>query len=201
MNNFQNRNATAVRLSSGGFSRAVANAQPNSPASEWPDWRLITAIRNEPMNILALDTLIDRYWKPLFAQCQILTVNRAQAVQLAEETWKRILREPTFLPTEAFFTYLSANAADLWRDQIRAAEVTEVIDAGQESPLELLRTAIDEKDISFVQAAVENLEALSEDEQLRLSKTIDLALGKLAPAKREVLLSHSPGVRGVIKSG
>ena len=91
-------------------------------ASELPDSQLIAAVRGDPPDEVALDALVSRYWGALYARCEMLTMNRQSASDLAQETWCRVLRARNRLDPEANFGgYLSTIATNLWRDQTRAA--------------------------------------------------------------------------------
>jgi hypothetical protein len=51
----------------------------------WTDAWLVAAIRQDPPDEEALDVIVDRYWKPLFARCQMLTLDGEKARDLAQE--------------------------------------------------------------------------------------------------------------------
>src|SRR5258708_5803956 len=53
----------------------------------WLDEWLISAARRDPPHEAAVDALVKRYWKPLFARCQMLTLNYERANDLAQEAW------------------------------------------------------------------------------------------------------------------
>ncbi|HYV32719.1 MAG TPA: hypothetical protein VEO53_16650, partial [Candidatus Binatia bacterium] len=58
----------------------------------WPDPWLVAAVRRDPPDVVALDALADRHWKPLFGRCYMLTLNRDKAADLAQQAWCRVLR-------------------------------------------------------------------------------------------------------------
>ncbi|MCI0534231.1 MAG: hypothetical protein L0Z50_03280 [Verrucomicrobiales bacterium] len=74
---------------------------PDDP--DWSDSRLIAAVRRDPPAQWALDALVDRYWKPLFGRCQMLTLNHQSASDLAQEAWCRVLRARHSLKPDGIF--------------------------------------------------------------------------------------------------
>jgi len=88
----------------------------------WQDAWLVAAVRRSPPDEGALDALAARYWKMLFARCQMLTLNHEAAADLAQDTWCRVLRSRERLrPGGNFRAYLLTIATNLWRDRQRAA--------------------------------------------------------------------------------
>src|SRR5712671_514908 len=57
----------------------------------WSDRWLIAAARRDPPDVASLDVLVDRYRKMLFGRCQMLTLEREEANDLAQEDWLRVL--------------------------------------------------------------------------------------------------------------
>ena len=88
-----------------------------------PDRWLIARVRRDPVNVHAFDALIDRHWKPLFAHCQMLTVNSEEASDLARAAWRRVLRSRRTLdPTGDLLAHLVATATDLWRKETQSLQ-------------------------------------------------------------------------------
>jgi len=69
---------------------APQTAQRDVKPSTWPDAWLISAIRRDPPDEEALNALVDRYWKKLYARCRMLTVDPDSANDLAQESWLRM---------------------------------------------------------------------------------------------------------------
>jgi RNA polymerase sigma factor (sigma-70 family) len=157
----------------------------------WKDAWLIAAIRNQNPDPLALNTLGDRYWMYLFGRCQLLTLDREKANDLAQEAWCRVLRARANLkPGGNFSSYLATIATNLWRDHYRASR--------RSGPLADNR--MESLDASFfndqggqtepLAHRIPDLKSLSPDEQTLLALDIDKALGNLTPLLREVLLAR-----------
>jgi RNA polymerase sigma factor (sigma-70 family) len=151
---------------------------------------LIDVVRREPPDEAALDVLVTRYWAALFARCELLTLDRQAASDLAQEAWCRMLRARRRLDPEGNFpAYLGTIATNLWRDRNRSAR--------REGPMAEHRmasfdTAVPTDDgESFVLAEVlPDLNALQADEQAMLKLDIDRALGRLTPQLRDVLVAR-----------
>ena len=95
---------------------------PRRGTAGWPDGRLIEAVRGDPPDDAALQALVDRYWKSLYARCHLLTQSADLAIELAQESWYRVLRArhalradgnfPGYLTTiEPASTWYSAEAS------------------------------------------------------------------------------------------
>src|SRR6266545_4955535 len=69
----------------------------------WPDRWLIAAVRRDPPDELALDTLVARHWNGLFARCHLLTLDRQKATDVAQEAWCRVLRARRTLEPDGNF--------------------------------------------------------------------------------------------------
>ena len=172
---------------------AVAAAGEGSPPrteTAWPDERLIAAVRREPPDEAALDALVGRYWKPLFARCQMLTLDRERATDLAQETWYRVLRaHQTLRPDGNFSAYLMTIAANLWRDWNRSARragpMADSRMASLDAPL-----ATDDGDTLVLADVLPDLNALEREEQALLKTEIDDALSQLSPQLRDVITSR-----------
>ena len=162
----------------------------SEPVTSWPDSWLVTAIRGEPLDVAALDALVARYWKPLFARCELLTVNRELAGDLAQETWCRLLRARHGLdPDGNFPAYITRIATNIWRDwgriSRRAGPLAEHRLASLDAEL-----ALADDDTVLLRDALADLDALPADEQIALKLDVDRALATLSPRARDVLVSR-----------
>src|SRR5688500_15338220 len=93
----------------------------NPDPSSWPDTRLIEAVRRDPPDTAALDVLADRYRRPLYGRCRLLTLDHDRASDLAQEAWCRVLRARHALrPDGNFPAYLATTAMNIWRDRHRS---------------------------------------------------------------------------------
>lgn len=161
----------------------------DTPASP-SDATLIIAVRRDPPDEVALDTLVSRYWSPLFARCELLTVNRQAASDLAQETWCRMLRARRRLdPAGNFPAYLNTIATNIWRDENRASRRAGAMSdqrlASYDAELET-----DDGDPMVLADIIPDLDALEADEQAMLKLDIDRALERLAPQLRDVLIAR-----------
>ena len=158
-----------------------------------PDRWLIAKISRALPEAQALDVLVNRHWKQLFARCQLLTVNPEEASRLAQSTWQRMLQTRlTLNPCEDFRTRLYETATDLWREQNRPLQSTVAVQANGIFNFDVTQLT------SLPSISLEELKSLSEGDQIRLEKKIDAALRSLTPKDRDALLSHfldntSPG--------
>jgi len=158
--------------------------------SLWPDPWLIAAVRRDPPDTEALDELANRYWKPLFARCQLLAVNPQKAADFAQETWCRVLRSRHALkPDGNFPAYLATIATNLWRDWYRSEQR-----AGRMADyrLESLDAAYPNESGELLALAerIPDLKSLSPADQILLTMDIDNALERLTPRLREVLVAR-----------
>jgi RNA polymerase sigma-70 factor (ECF subfamily) len=170
---------------------AAVDERP-SPRNEtaWPDEWLIAAVRREPPDETALDTLVARYWKALFARCQLLTLDRERATDLAQETWYRMLRARHTLKTDGNFSaYIMTIAANLWRDRNRsmrrAGPMAETRMASLDATLET-----EDGDTLVLADVLPDLKALETEQQALLKTDIDDALSRLSPELRDVMTSR-----------
>jgi DNA-directed RNA polymerase specialized sigma24 family protein len=190
MNNVRSQNTVDAEPQNPRAFAVVSSTQQNVMENNWTDEQLIAAMQHESPNIQALDTFIERYWKPLFAWCYMMTVNRHQAFQLGQKTWQHILGAPQLVhSTEDFCTQLVTLATDLWRDQIPADEAETAIETCPGSPFHLSPGAVKEAEISFPYTTPENLHILSKAERTELTRIVDLALGRTTPKQRDILLN------------
>jgi len=156
----------------------------------WPDSWLIAAVRRDPPDEEALDALADRYWKPLFGRCQLLTVNHQKAGDLAQDAWCRVLRARHALkPGGNFPAYLATIATNLWRDVHRSARRAGPMADYRLESLDAAPANEDGESAALVDR-IPDLKTLSPDEQSQLAMDIDKCLEHLTPLLREVLLAR-----------
>jgi RNA polymerase sigma-70 factor, ECF subfamily len=155
-----------------------------------PDSSLVAAIRRDPPDEAALDTLVARHWSALYARCELLTLDRQTASDLAQETWCRMLRARRRLdPDGNFPAYLATIATNLWRDQNRSARrAGAMADTRLASFDAVLET--DDGDPTILADVVPDLRALEADDQAMLKLDIDRALERLTPQLRDVLIAR-----------
>jgi RNA polymerase sigma-70 factor (ECF subfamily) len=168
----------------------IAASTIPSPEAAWPDTWLIAAVRREPPDEAALDVLVGRYWKALFARCQLLTLDAQKASDLAQETWCRVLRARRSLePDGNFPAYLMTIAANLWRDWNRSARRAGPM---AESQLASLDASVgpDGGERIVLGDVLPDLSALDGEDQALLKIDIDAALGRLSPQLRDVLTAR-----------
>jgi RNA polymerase sigma factor (sigma-70 family) len=157
--------------------------------SGWPDAWLINAVRREPPDAASLDVLVTRYWKTLFAHCQILTLDREAASDLAQDAWLRVLRaRSTLEPDKNFRAFIATVATNLWRDRNRAARRAGAMADSRLASLDAADPGYGES-IALVDV-VPDASTLSMDEQFLLKMDIDTALQRLDPQLRDVLVSR-----------
>jgi RNA polymerase sigma factor (sigma-70 family) len=154
------------------------------------DSELVAAIRGDPPDEEALDELARRHWKALFARCQLMTLNREQAADVAQEAWCRLLRSRGKLrPDGNFAAYLGTIALNLWRDRCRAETRAEGMAERRIASLEASVIDIDGDAVSLSNA-IPDLHALEAEQQARLMLDIDEALERLSPVLRSVLVAR-----------
>ncbi|HYD85433.1 MAG TPA: sigma-70 family RNA polymerase sigma factor, partial [Opitutus sp.] len=152
----------------------------------WPDAWLVAAIRRDPPDGESLEALAARYWRPLFGRCEMLTLHREKAADLAQEAWRRVLRNRHALkPGGNFPAYLHRVATNIWRDghraSRRAGNMAEDRLASLNAPISL------EDGTAFsLGDAIPDLRSMDAEQQRSLMADIDHALGLLAPHLREV---------------
>ncbi len=155
----------------------------------WPDARLVDAVRAEPPDAAALDALVARYWAPLHARCELLTLDREVARDIAQETWLRVLRARTALQPDANFVgYLMTIATNLCRDRHRSARRAGPLADARLASLDDAATGAD--DAPILSNVIADPDRLPPDEQLLLRIDLDRALACLEPRAREVLIAR-----------
>jgi RNA polymerase sigma-70 factor (ECF subfamily) len=156
----------------------------------WSDEWLIAAVRRDPPDVAALDVLANRYWKPLFGHCRMLTLNQEEASDLAQQAWCRVLRARHSLkPGGNFPAFLTKIATNLWRDSHRSAR--------RAGPLADHRMAslnatfyTEDGESSMLSDTLPDLSALRAEQQKLLALDLDQALEQLTPLLRDVLVSR-----------
>lgn len=167
----------------------------------WPDAWLINAVRRDQPDEEALDALVDRYWKPLYARCRMLTLDAESARDLAQEAWLRVLRARTSLqPDGNFHAYIMTIATNLWRDTnraaVRAGPAADNRMASMEAPV------VDDGGESIALGSfIADPHTLSADDQLLLEMDLDDALARLEPKLRDVLVSRYIGGESAAEIG
>jgi RNA polymerase sigma-70 factor, ECF subfamily len=157
--------------------------------SAWPDAWLVNSVRRDPPDEASLDVLVTRYWKTLFARCQILTLDREAASDLAQEAWLRVLRaRRTLEPDKSFPAFIVTVATNLWRDRNRAARRAGALADSRLASLDAT-DAGDGESIALVDV-VPDASTLSMDEKVLLKMDVDNALQRLDPRLRDVLVSR-----------
>jgi len=156
--------------------------------ANWHDSWLVAAVRCEPPDEAALDALVRRYWNRLFAHCQVLTVNREKASDLAQDAWSRVLRARHSLkPDGNFPAYLNTVATNLWRDHHRANRRAGPM---AENRLASLDAPLSEESDSALAETLPDLNSLEANEQRLLAMDIDQALLAMSPLLRDVVISR-----------
>ncbi len=167
---------------------ALPMARRGDSVRAWSDAELVTAVRGEPVDAAALDALVERYWAPLHARCELLTLDRESARDLAQETWLRLLRARASLQPESNFAgYLMTIATNLCRDRQRSARRAGAL---SDARIASLDTASSDADDLVLANVVAEPGALPRDEQLLLRIDLDRALATLTPRMREVLVAR-----------
>jgi RNA polymerase sigma factor (sigma-70 family) len=174
---------------------STAFTLPAAPANlgerdKWPDAWLIAGVRRDPPDAASLDALVGRYWKPLFARCQMLTLDREAARDLAQEAWLRVLRARRGLqPDGDFRAYVTTIAANLWRDRNRTARRAGAMSEDRIASLDAPVPAV-EGDGFALSDVLADPSTLPAEEQAVLRMDIDNALDRLTPRLRDVLLAR-----------
>jgi RNA polymerase sigma-70 factor (ECF subfamily) len=166
------------------------SAQREANPSTWPDAWLINAIRRDQPDEEALSALVNRYWKPLYARCRMLTVDPDGARDLAQESWLRVLRaRHSIEPDGHFQAYITTIATNLWRDMNRAAVRAGPMADGRIASLDSPIRADDGDSIPLINVLADP-HTLSSDDQILLEMDLDNALGRLEARLRDVLVSR-----------
>jgi DNA-directed RNA polymerase specialized sigma24 family protein len=149
------------------------------------------SLGGNPPNVLALDALIASHWKPLFARCQMMTVNPEQASNLAQAALLQILQTGCGLhPVEDFRAHLIMTATNLWRQQTQALHLVETVVAHREFSVDNVPFVAVEEEAMALGTIATDLKCLSEAEQAGLEQEIDAVLFRLTPSQRDAVLSY-----------
>lgn len=156
----------------------------------WRDAWLIAAVRHDPPDAAALDVLVQRYWKALFGRCQMLTMKRETAADLAQDTWCRVLRGRERLrPGGNFRAYLLMIATNLWRDAQRVALRAGTLADHRLASLDHEVTRGDGPAVTLAEI-LPDMEQMEAAERERLKNDLDQALGQLEALSRDVLVAR-----------
>ncbi len=172
------------------FSFSGIGARREDTPSAWPDAWLINAVRRDPLDEPALDALVGRYWKALFARCRVLTLDRESANDLAQDAWLRVIRARHLLePDGNFHAYVITVATNLWRDRNRAAQRAGPMADSRVASLDEATPNVDGETMALLDV-LPDPHTLSPDEQVLLKLDMDQALQRLDPQLRDVLVSR-----------
>ena len=156
----------------------------------WPDAWLVTAVRCEPPDVPALDALVARYWRLLYARCEMLTVDRERASDLAQETWVRVLRARRSLQPEGNVAgYLVTVATNIWRDWHRSARRAGPLGEHRMASIDAT-VPEDEGDGASLGDLLPDLHSRARTDQALLRLDIDRALARLSPRSRDLLTAR-----------
>lgn len=160
------------------------------PGGEADEDALIEAIRCDPPDAAALQTLVDRYWRTVFARCRLLTTSADDARDLAQETWCRVLRARRSLqPGGSLVGYLTTTATNLWRDRRRTAR--RAIELADHRLLSLdAPSDVASSESASLADAIPDPGSIDLASRSVLRMDLDRALDALAPRLRDVLLSR-----------
>jgi RNA polymerase sigma-70 factor (ECF subfamily) len=173
-----------------GFAQRHPDWETLLDETAWQDGWLIAAVRRDPPDVAALDTLADRYWKQLFGRCQMLTLKPEKAGDLAQQAWCRVLRaRHTLKPGGNFPAFISTVASNLWRDAHRSARRAGPLAEDRLASLDAALSG-DDGESSLLGETLPDLNALQAEEQSRLAMDIDDSLGRLTPVLRDVVVSR-----------
>jgi len=155
----------------------------------WPDAWLVAAARREPPEMDALNTLVSRHWKRLFATCRLLTLDREAAADLAQQTWCRVLRARRELrPGGNFPAYVKATATNLWRDARRSTR--RAGDLASNRLVSLSAPVSGDGEGGIIADIVPDDHARHTDAALLRALDVDEALKQLPPHLHDVLVSR-----------
>ncbi len=169
---------------------AVVVGEAGEGVAEWSDARLVEAVRHDPPDRAALDALAERHWKALFGRCQLLTLDRQRAADLAQEAWCRVLRSRHRLKPEGNFpAYLAMIALNLWRDACRADQRAGPMAERRLASLDAELPGDDSAGASLADI-LPDLASLEAEQRRRLAAELDDALARLEPHLRGVVVAR-----------
>lgn len=154
------------------------------------DAQLISSVCCDPPDEKALGVLVMRYWKQLFAHCQLLTLNREKANDLAQSAWYRFLRARQGLkPDGNLSAYLAAIATNLFRDSYRSSRRAGPMADYRLESLDAPLLNDDGEEVLLIEIVADTKSAQQQAETL-LAIDIDGALEQLTPQLREVIIAR-----------
>jgi RNA polymerase sigma-70 factor (ECF subfamily) len=160
------------------------------PVSTWPDSWLISAVCGDEVDDAALQALVDRHWRTMYGRCELLTLDRERARDLAQETWMRVLRaRRTLRPDGNFAAYVRTIATNIWRDQNRSSRNAAGLADGRLLPLDAT-FATDDRDSVALADTLPDVSGHSSEEELNFKLDFDRAVSRLTPQLREVLVAR-----------
>jgi RNA polymerase sigma-70 factor (ECF subfamily) len=156
----------------------------------WSDAWLVAAVRCDPPDEAALDELAQRHWKTLFGRCQMLTLHREKAADLAQDAWCRVLRAHRALkPGGNFPAYIATIATNLWRDRHRSERRAGPLSEQRLASLDMALPSDDGATIALTDI-LPDLNALEGEKRRRLKEDLDRALSRLAPLSHDILVAR-----------
>ena len=165
------------------------DTQRDNSKAAWSDAWLINAVRREPPDESALNVLVARYRRQLFARCLMLTSDSDAASDLAQESWLRVLRaRGTLEPDGNFHAYIMTIATNLWRNRHRSASRAGAMSITRIESLDATQLDCDQP-LALMDVITEP-NALALDEQVHLKLDVDNALERLRPHLRDALVSR-----------
>ena len=159
-------------------------------APSCPDVELVEAVRREPLEEAALDLLVRRHWRALYARCRVLTGDAQTARDVAHDVWCRVLQSRHRIdPQGNLAGYLATIATNLWRDRSRAARRAGPLAEARLASLDALRRS-EHGDDGTLADVLPDPQSLDGEERRQLGIDIDRALATLSPRDRDVLLAR-----------
>ncbi len=185
------REAKESQDSSASIPAAEPGVRVCTPEADcWSDAQLISSVCCDPPDEEALGVLVNRYWRELFAHCQMLTLNRERANDLAQSTWYRFLRARQGLkPDGSLSAYLATIATNLFRDSYRSARRAGPIADYRLESLDAVRSNDDGEQVLLIETVADTKSSQQQEEML-LAIDIDRALEQLTPQLREVIVAR-----------
>jgi DNA-directed RNA polymerase specialized sigma24 family protein len=142
-------------------------------------------------DLQSLDDLIAQHWKPLFAHCYLLILNRDRATDLAHSVWRNILRSgPHQELEEKLPELLFTLASDLWRQDHGSQTIPVELMEIQKFSEPLVSQETSDMESARFGERLSQIKALKPDEQTIYKTRIDQALENLPPRLRDALVSR-----------
>lgn len=179
----------ASQTASPGFPLPTLDVRRDNSKAAWPDAWLIDAVRREPPDESAWDSLVARYWRQLFARCRMLAPDGDAASDLAQESWLRVLRARAKLePDGNFYGYIFTIATNLWRNWQRSARRAGAMSVSRLESLDATQLH-DDRPLALLDVLTQP-DTPSPDDRLLLKLDVDSALERLSPHQRDALVSR-----------